>query len=103
MQLPLTLGAKKLYLEDFKIGLLDADGSNYIDRFLVYRVDDYNSATSLIDDGANKTTPADVVYTPGSPLDVSAGIRVHITIYLAVATANLFDMVSVAVKYYYDD
>jgi hypothetical protein len=69
LPLPTAMGALKLYVDDMKIAVLDADANDYIDHVYIHGVN--TSSTSLYDDATNQTSTGDKTYSTDA-LDCSS-------------------------------
>jgi len=99
--LPPTYAGYGLNIDQIEIGLQDADASNYITYMYLTGVSAYDTATTLVSDPNNYTTPGTVTYNVG-PFDLSSYVRVTIRIGFVVATAGDFAISYVRARVWYD-
>lgn len=100
-----TLGPLKLYIDDVRVAIKDADANDYLDNMIlrgwvgVTQTDEENIAT-------NTTTPTDLHYNLdggwGGPFDMSAYDSVVIYIAIIATNANEFEISFLNVGFYYD-
>ena len=60
LPLPPVKGSLKLYIDDLKVYLLDADATDYITRLKIFGVN--TTTTDLLDVGTNHTSTGDKTY-----------------------------------------
>jgi hypothetical protein len=96
---PPTLGSLKLYISGVRVGLADADATDYVDTTQLKGVDS-TSQTALDTNTTNLTSSGDNEDT-FTAVDCSAHDRIGITLYVVSGTADEFDISYVSVRMYY--
>lgn len=97
--LPTAKGSLKLYVDDVRVGVKDADDGDYLSDVAVYGVK-YTEITVLNNDATNRTSANTYTYS-FTAKDASSYDCVIVRLQLACADANDVDITSVELKCYY--
>jgi hypothetical protein len=97
-----TMGALKLYIVSWHIGIFDADASDYVDSVTLFGWQDYNNYSSLASDATNLNSVGDKSYTPGAPIDCSGQIDLRFRMVCVCTTNAELDIAHFYITYYYD-
>ena len=99
---PTSIGGLKLYVDDIRYYLYDADASNYVTRVIGRATKDDGTRLDFIDDATDDTTTGERTVSNAAADDVSDYQHVSVQMQLEVATANEVGCSYVALEVYYD-
>lgn len=101
--LPVVINGKNLVITQIKLGLIDADGNNFVDVLYLQAVNNADPpvASNLITDGTNRIAAG--IYTYDIADQTIGGSYEKTMVYMNCinATQNLLDIGYVQVEYYY--
>ncbi len=100
LSLPTMLGGKKLYITHMRVGVYDADATDYVTEVALYGANGTSFVREWYND-SNKETPNDYEYTFPSPIDMSSYDRVHIRLVGSCTIAKALDISYINLKCYY--
>ena len=98
--LPTNRGGLKLYIDGWRIGLIDADVDDYINQVFLYGID-FNSAAALDTNEGNYTAPAEIIDAFATK-DLSSYACAVVRVVCFNTDAAQLDITEVAVHAYYD-
>lgn len=99
--LPLIKNGKNLIITDTKIGLDDADASNYVDQYRLFRWTDFTSLAAVVTDGTNIDSVQEYTYGHADITLGGNGVRFLLLFECVVAGGQALDISEVQIEYYY--
>ena len=96
---PTVKGGLKLYVDDMRIGVQDADATNYVTAVYIYGMN-YTGATEINVSGTNRTSANTYTYAFAA-VDASSYDSVLVRVLVVTADAAALDLTSVELLCYY--